>query len=152
MRKQTFLLFPLLAALTVPGCGTYGPHEGAGSVIGGVLGGVLGAQVGKGHGRTVAIIAGALAGAAIGGSVGQHMDESDRAKVAQTLEGVRTGVPVAWSNPDTRVQYSVTPTRTYETSAGPCREFTTEAIIGGKREKVYGTACRQPDGSWKVQS
>lgn len=152
MRKQTFLLFPLLAALTMPGCGTYGPHEGAGSVIGGVLGGVLGAQVGRGHGRTVAIIAGALAGAAIGGSVGQHMDESDRAKVAQTLEGVRTGVPVAWSNPDTRVQYSVTPTRTYETSAGPCREFTTEAIIGGKREKVYGTACRQPDGSWKVQS
>ena len=23
--------------------------------------------------------------------------------------------------------------------------------IGGKDEKAYGTACRQPDGSWKVQ-
>ena len=152
MRKHAFLLLPLLAALTVTSCGTYGPHEGAGSVIGGVLGGVLGAQVGKGHGRTVAIIAGALAGAAIGGTVGKHMDESDRAKVAQTLEGVRTGVPVAWSNPDSGVQYSVTPTRTSETPAGPCREFTTEALIGGKRETVYGTACRQPDGSWKVQN
>lgn len=152
MRKQAFLLLSLITALTVSGCETYGPHEGAGSVIGGVLGGVLGAQVGEGHGRTAAIIAGALAGAAIGGSVGQHMDESDREKVAQTLEGVRTGVPVAWSNPDTGVQYSVTPTRTFESPAGPCREFTTEAIIGGKHETVYGTACRQVDGSWKVQS
>lgn len=152
MRKQTFLLLPLLAALTVTSCGTYGPKEGAGSVIGGVLGGVLGAQVGEGHGRTVAIIAGALAGAAIGGSVGKHMDEGDRQKVAQTLEGVRTGVPVAWSNPDSGVRYAVTPTRTYETPAGPCREFTTEALIGGKRETVYGTACRQPGGSWKVQN
>lgn len=152
MHKHALILLPLLAALAVPGCGTYGPHEGAGSVIGGVLGGVLGAQVGKGHGRTVAIIAGALAGAAIGGTVGKHMDDSDRSRVAQTLEGVRTGVPVAWRNPDTGIQYSVTPTRTYDTSAGPCREFTTEALIGGKREIVYGTACRQPDGSWKVQS
>ena len=22
--------------------------------------------------------------------------------------------------------------------------------IGGKTEQAYGTACRQPDGSWKV--
>ena len=152
MHKQSILLLPLLAALTATGCGTYGPQERAGSVIGGVLGGVLGAQVGEGHGRTLAIIAGALAGAAIGGNIGKHMDESDRARVAQTLEGVRTGVPVAWNNPDTGVQYSVTPTRTYESASGPCREFTTEAIIGGKRETVYGTACRQPDGSWKVQN
>lgn len=152
MRKHFFLALPLLVALTVSGCNTYGPKEGAGSVIGGVLGGVLGAQVGEGHGRTVAIIAGALAGAAIGGSVGKYMDAADRQKVAQTLEGVRTSVPVTWRNPDSGVQYAVTPTRTFETPAGPCREFTTEAIIGGKREKVYSTACRQPDGSWRVQT
>jgi surface antigen len=137
--------------MVLPGCATEGPKEQAGTVIGGVLGGVLGAQVGSGTGRTVAIIAGTLAGAAIGGSVGQSMDDNDRRKVAETLEGVRTGVPATWRNPDTGVQYSVTPTRTYETAGGPCREFTTEAIIGSKRETVYGTACRQPDGSWKVQ-
>lgn len=152
MRKQSFLAIPLIAALLLPGCATEGPKERAGTVIGGVLGGVLGAQVGEGHGRTVAIIAGALAGAAIGGSVGKSMDDNDRRKVAQTLEGVRTGVPSTWRNPDTGVQYAVTPTRTYDTASGPCREFTTEAIIGGKRETVYGTACRQQDGSWKVQN
>jgi surface antigen len=152
MRMRSFLVIPLAAALVVPGCATEGPKEQAGTVIGGVLGGVLGAQVGGGHGRTAAIIAGTLAGAAIGGSVGQSMDVNDRRRVAETLEGVRTGVPATWRNPDTGVQYSVTPTRTYETAGGPCREFTTHAIIGGKRETVYGTACRQPDGSWKVMS
>lgn len=150
MRKQSVLLIPLAAALLLPGCATEGPKEQAGTIIGGVLGGVLGAQVGEGHGRTVAIIAGALAGSAIGGAVGESMDVTDRRKVAETLEGVRTGVPATWRNPDTGVQYAVTPTRTYDTVSGPCREFTTEALIGGKHERVYGTACRQPDGSWKV--
>lgn len=152
MRMRSFLVIPLVAAVALPGCATQGPREQAGTVIGGVLGGVLGAQVGGGRGRTVAIIAGTLAGAAIGGAVGQSMDANDRRKVAETLEGVRTGVPATWRNPDTGAQYSVTPTRTYETAGGPCREFTTHALIGGKRETVYGTACRQPDGSWRVMS
>ena len=121
-------------------------------VIGGVLGGLIGSQVGGGHGNTAAIIAGTLVGAAIGGSVGRSMDATDRAKTAGTLETVRTGVPSTWSNPDTGNQYTVVPTRTYETAQGPCREYTVDAIVGGKKEKVYGTACRQPDGSWKVVS
>lgn len=152
MRTQAFLFIPLVAALALQGCAIDGPREQAGTIIGGVLGGVLGSQVGGGHGQTAAIIAGALAGAAIGGAVGQSMDDNDRRKVAETLEGVRTGVPAAWRNPDTGVEYSVTPTRTYDTAGGPCREFTTEAIIGGRRETVYGTACRQPDGSWRVMN
>ncbi len=151
MRRQSLLIAPLVVVLLLPGCATDGPREQAGTVIGGVLGGVLGAQVGRGSGRTAAIIAGTLAGAVIGGAVGQSMDYNDRRRVAETLEGVRTGVPATWRNPDTGVEYSVTPTRTYDTATGPCREFTTEAIIGGKRETVYGTACRQPDGSWRVQ-
>ena len=30
-----------------------------------------------------------------------------------------------------------------------CREFQQTITIGGKTEKAYGTACRQPDGTWK---
>ena len=30
-----------------------------------------------------------------------------------------------------------------------CREFQRTITIGGKTEKAYGTACRQPDGTWK---
>lgn len=153
MQGKLFVTTTLAAALALGGCATYqGPQEQAGMVIGGVLGGVLGAQVGGGRGRTAAIIAGSLAGAAIGGAVGRSMDEVDRMKTAQTLETVRTGVPAQWRNPDTDNYYTVVPTRTYETTAGPCREYTIDAVIGGRKEKVYGTACRQPDGSWLVQN
>ena len=150
--KQTFLMTMLLSAtLGIGGCATYqGQNEPAGMVIGGILGGMLGGEVDNGRARTAAIIAGTLAGAAIGGAIGRSMDEVDRMKTASTLESVRTGVSSRWQNPDTGYQYEVTPTRTYETSAGPCREYTIDARIGGQTEQVYGTACRQPDGSWKV--
>ncbi|WP_024326169.1 RT0821/Lpp0805 family surface protein [Thioalkalivibrio sp. AKL19] len=152
MWRKIFFTVVLAAFLVVGGCATHqGSQERAGMVIGGVLGGALGTQVGAGRGRTAAIIAGTLAGAAIGGSVGQSMDEVDRLKTAQTLESVRTGVPSQWVNPDSGHQYTVVPTRTYETSAGPCREYTIDAVIGGRTEQVYGTACRQPDGSWRIQ-
>jgi surface antigen len=78
------------------------------------------------------------------------MDDQDRMKVAHSLESVRTGVPSQWRNPDTGNQYSVVPTRTYESEGLPCREYTVDGAIGGKKEKVYGTACRQPDGSWQA--
>jgi surface antigen len=153
MIGKVLVSMALATLVSLTGCATYqGQQEQAGMVIGGVLGGVLGTQVGGGRGRTAAIIAGTLAGAAIGGSVGRSMDELDRMKTAQTLETVRTGVPAQWRNPDTGNHYTVVPTRTYETSAGPCREYTIDAMIGGRPEKVYGTACRQPDGSWRVES
>jgi surface antigen len=142
----------LAATLAVTGCSTYqGQQERTGMVIGGILGGVLGNQVGGGSGRTAAIIAGTLAGAAIGGAIGQNMDANDRARVGQSLETVRTGVPSRWHNPDTGADYTMVPTNTYDSSTGPCREYTIDAVIGGKREKVYGTACRQADGTWRVQ-
>jgi len=132
--------------------GSRGDNEQAGMVIGAVLGGVLGSEVGKGHGRTAAIIAGTLIGSSIGGNVGRSMDDTDRLKTAHTLETVRTGVPSNWVNPDTRNRYTVTPTRTYSANTGPCREYTVDAKVGGKTEKIYGTACRQSDGSWKVDN
>ena len=76
------------------------------------------------------------------------MDETDRLKTSLALENVRTGVSTTWRNPDTMNEYAVTPTRTYAEDARPCREYTTEAWIDGRRETVYGTACRQADGTW----
>jgi surface antigen len=59
---------------------------------------------------------------------------------------------VAWNNPSTGYRYSVTPIRTWQTSNTTyCREFTTTGVIGGRQQQLYGTACRQPDGSWETQ-
>jgi surface antigen len=125
-------------------------QEQAGVVIGAIVGGVLGSQIGHGSGRTAATIVGTMVGAAVGGTVGRSMDDTDRLKTAHALETVRTGVPSQWRNPDSGHQYTVVPTRTYDSTRGPCREYTVDAVIGGRMEKVYGTACRQPDGSWRT--
>jgi hypothetical protein len=44
----------------------------------------------------------------------------------------------------------VTPTRTYDGPSGPCREFTTVTEIDGQQERVCGTGCRQPEGTWRT--
>jgi len=138
-------------SLVMVGCATTtGPNEGSGMVIGGILGGLLGSQVGDGSGQTAATIIGAMAGMAIGGSVGRSMDDVDRMKLAAAMETTRTGVVSQWQNPDTGYQYSVVPTETTETTEGPCREFTLNAQIGGNSEQIYGTACREADGSWRI--
>ena len=142
-----------MCALMLSGCANYqSQQEQSGMVIGGLLGGALGSQVGRGDGRTTAIVLGTLAGAAIGGSIGHSMAETDKLKTAHALENVRTGVPSSWKNPDTGNEYVVVPTRTYEASSGPCREYTIDAVVAGKKDKLFGTACRQPDGSWQVRN
>jgi surface antigen len=143
----------LFAAALLAGCGTAtdNPKEQSGTVIGAVVGGVLGNQVGRGDGRAAATILGAIAGGFVGHSIGRSMDANDRVRTAQVLESSPTGAPTHWRNPDTGAEYTVVPTRTYASAQGPCREYTMDAIVGGRPEKVYGTACRQSDGSWRAQ-
>ncbi len=31
-----------------------------------------------------------------------------------------------------------------------CREYNSTAVIDGRQVPIYGTVCRQPDGSWKA--
>jgi surface antigen len=122
-----------------------------GSALGAAAGGLLGSQFGKGGGNTVMTITGVLAGALAGGYVGRQMDPVDQACIGRSLENTPTHQTVAWKNPDTNSSYWVTPTKTFQEPDGtPCREYVTAAVIGGQREQVTGTACRQPDGSWKI--
>lgn len=150
MRKLLTATTIFFGALAFSGCTTPPTQEQAGMVIGGALGGALGSQVGGGHGRTAATVVGTILGAAVGGTVGRSMDDTDRLKVAHSLETVRTGIPSSWRNPDTGNQYTVIPTRTYDSAGTPCREYTVNGTIGGKKEKITGTACRQADGSWRT--
>lgn len=147
LRSTTAVLAAL--AIGLSGCSNV-RNEDSGQVIGGVLGGVLGSNVGKGTGRTAAIITGTIAGAMIGGSIGRNMDENDQYRAQRTLESSPTGQTVKWNNPDTGIDYAVTPTNTYTASSGsPCRDYSTDAWIDGRKETVVGTACRQPDGTWR---
>src|SRR3990172_3766880 len=121
-----------------------------GVLIGGATGGLIGAEFGRGRDRTAAIIGGTVIGALIGGSIGGYMDRVDYDCFGRALDHAPDRQPVAWRNPN-GVEYSVVPQSTYTDRRGRyCREYNTTAAIGGRIERVYGTACRQPDGSWEL--
>jgi surface antigen len=142
-------LFVALFSLSLLGCQSSPSKEDTGTVVGGVLGGVLGSQVGKGSGRTAATIAGVLIGGYLGGSIGKTMDETDRQNAYNSLENNQTNQASSWRNPDSGNTYTVTPTKTYNSASGPCRDYTTEVVIDGRRETATGTACRE-NGTWRV--
>ncbi len=124
-----------------------------GAVIGGVGGGLIGSQIGKGGGRTVAIVGGTILGAIVGGGIGDTMDNLDQNCVGQALEHAPDGPSIKWNTAAENAQYQVTPTNSYQTADGRyCREYHTNATIAGRTQEVYGTSCRQPDGSWKLVS
>ncbi len=154
--------FPKLALVAVIGlgltaCQDVGTKQGVGGVLGGVGGAVAGAQFGSGKGQLAATAAGALLGALLGSEVGKSLDRADQAAMStttnRTLESAPTGQAASWRNPDSGNSGTVTPTRTYQRTGGEyCREFTQTVRVGGKTEEAYGTACRQPDGTWKTSS
>jgi surface antigen len=122
-----------------------------GHLIGAILGAAAGTQIGSGSGRTVAIISGTLIGAVLGGRISDTMQHGDLQRSHGALETARDGQTVAWQNPNTNSRYRVTPKRTYKSASNQyCREYSSWAFVDGYEEQVYGTACRMPDGSWKI--
>ncbi len=81
---------------------------------------------------------------------GGFFDRTDRRHIHQALETAPVGHSVVWNNAVSGNRYSVVPTKTWQNAdATYCREYTTVGVIGGREQQMYGTACRQPDGSWE---
>ncbi len=130
-------------------------RQTGGAIIGGILGAAVGSQFGSGKGQLVAVGVGTVLGALIGGDVGRTMDRQDHAyatgSFGHAMESVPSCTTIKWDNPQTGSYGSVTPMHTYEPEPGRyCREFQQQVAIGGELQNAYGTACRQPDGSWEI--
>lgn len=124
-----------------------------GALIGGGAGTAIGSTIGKGSGRDVAMIGGAILGLLGGYSVGQSLDQADVACTGYALQQIPDGQTARWINPESQRQFDMTPTRTWQNTAGRyCREYTATTVIGGNQQQSYGTACMQPDGSWQIVS
>lgn len=123
-----------------------------GALLGAAVGGAVGSQIGQGNGKLAATAAGTLFGFLIGGSIGQSMDNADRYCIGRTLEQAQDHHTVVWSNPGANEQYRLTPIKTYRSGGTWCRQYVTEVLMGGERRKTWGTACRQPDGSWRASN
>jgi len=79
----------------------------------------------------------------------QQQREHEAAQVAATRAPI--GEQIIWR--EGSANGSVTAIREGTSTSGRyCREFLQEVSIGGRKEQAYGTACRQPDGSWEVIS
>jgi surface antigen len=148
------LVSTILMAFLLMGCENTGPKTAIGGLGGAAAGGLLAAGLG---GSGTAIAAGTILGGLLGGAIGDRLDAADRQRAntaaTQALESVPSGQSVAWRNPDSGNAGSVTPVRTYQTSTGQyCREYTQTITIGGEKHQSYGTACRQPDGTWRIVS
>jgi surface antigen len=146
-----------ISAVLLAGCAENGPKQNAGALLGAVAGGLLGGSVTHGSGQAVAVGAGAFLGAVAGSEIGRSLDQTDRLYMARTqqsaFETARSGQTITWVNPDTGHGGAITPKPAYQQGNGEyCREYTQKITVGGRTETGYGTACRQPDGSWKIIS
>lgn len=129
-----------------------GNQELIGQILGGVAGAAAGSQFGQGTGKLAATAGGALLGLLIGGEIGASLDAADAACAQHALEVAPTGRTVAWYDPQHRTNYRLTPTGTFRSGDGYCREYRSAAESGTRREQADGVACRRPDGTWELRS
>lgn len=146
-------------AATLGACANsgYGPKEGVGTLAGAALGGWAGSTIGHGSGRLAATAAGVFLGGLIGNQIGRGLDQADQQRAyyaeQQALERYPDGQYSRWDNPNNGNSGYTVPQRTYQMDNGQyCREYQTTIIVDGRPETGRGTACRLPDGTWRVNS
>lgn len=155
--STTSLALLLLASLSLGACQSdnWGNKQTAGTLLGAGGGALLGNQFGKGTGNVVMTAIGAVAGGWLGNEIGSSLDNADRAALQNAqyrAYDAPVGKTITWKNPQNGNYGSFTPVRDGQASDGSyCREFNQVVNIGGKQQNAYGTACRQPDGSWQIQ-
>ena len=154
---KNVVITTVLATTLLTGCaGTYNKAT-TGAALGALTGSALAYGLGKDSSKkNLWLIAGDASGGLIGNNIGAKLDERDRLLLGQTFQNTMETAPTnqvgGWSNPDSGNSGTVTPTQTMMSANNqPCREFNTTVNIGGELSQAYGTACRQSDGSWKIQ-
>jgi surface antigen len=130
---------------------TTGPGEGIGTLAGVAGGALLGSTIGGGAGRVAAVAAGGLIGGFLGNRVGASIDQQSqqRAYEAQSL-AVSQGQRTDWNSGSARGY--VEPGPIYTGSSGTCRRYTHTIYVDGRPQAGTGTACRNPDGTWRIVS
>lgn len=140
-----------------------------GCLLGAGAGGFGGSQLGGGKGKLALTALGTLLGCGVGSSI----QDSDQQRYQQQYQRpqyqqrqylpqlqhneyyVPRSAPVYQQRPTYQQRPQIVwqqPQQRVVRNSRYCREFQTEVIVGGYPQPAYGTACRQPDGSWKVTS
>jgi surface antigen len=151
MIAKKMMIAVMLVSTSLAGCAS-GPNQNQqlGTLAGAVGGAAIGQAFGSGSGRIAATAAGALIGGFLGNQIGARMDEQDRQYYATAqYAALDTGQPQRWRNPQSGVYGDVSTGQTYVVNNSQCREYTNTVYIDGRPEVARGTACRNPDGTWR---
>ena len=139
------------ASASLAGCAN---KADAGLGTGAVIGGVIGNQFGKGDGKILGTVAGAFIGGIIGHDIGRQLDQRDRLLAQQAeadaFERGPSRQPYRWRNPDNGRYGEVVPMDPYRRGGYDCRDYTHTIYIDGRPQAMRGTACRNPDGTWRA--
>lgn len=138
-------------ALFLAGCSAGGPSVTTGAIPGANPSAVVGSPVGTGTGEPSV---GPVEGGLMGADVGQSLNDADRAIALkaeyEALEYGRAGVPMQWRGRSGDNRGEIRVGASYQVNRLDCREYTHNVWIGGRPRVVRGTACREPDGVWRV--
>jgi surface antigen len=146
--QKKHVLTAALSVLLLSSCANMNKAQ-MGGAGGAAAGAIAGQAIGKNTGAT---LIGAAVGGMLGYIVGNEMDKFDQQQLTRAYESAPSGQPIAWTNPDSHNQYQVIPQPAYNgPSNQPCRKAEIVAVIDGKTERTYSTACRDMNGSWQLQ-
>ncbi len=145
--KHVSIVAALLVLLFTSSCATKGQ---TGALGGAAAGGLIGQAIGHSTGAT---LIGVAVGGMLGYIVGNEMDKYDREQLNHTYERGMSNQRSSWDNHDNGNQYTVTPQPAYQNpnTHRVCRRAEIEAVIDGKPQRTYSTACRDEYGSWQLQ-
>jgi surface antigen len=137
-------------ALILAAC-SGGPELTTGAIPGANPGTVLGSPIGAGAGEPPI---GAVEGGLVGADVGRSLGEEDRTAALkaeyEALEYGRPGQPTIWQSRSGDSHGQILVGSSYQVNRLDCREYTHNVWIGGRPRVVKGTACREPDGVWRI--
>jgi len=150
MKHLNLLSTAILCLFLLSSCANM--NKGQTGAMGGAAGGALIGQM-IGH-NTEATLIGAAVGTMLGYIVGNEMDKYDRQQLNHVYERGVSNRTSAWVNPDNGNQYNVTPQPAYTSPSTNrvCRRAEIDAVIDGKMDKAYTTACRNDSGHWELQN
>ncbi len=143
----------LTAALCTAAPACAGDAVVVGTGIGAAMGGLFGSQIGRGGGQLVATGVGVAVGGLIGNDIGHSMEQS---QIVYSRGGRSTiysdPAPVAYGAyaPNYVAPPAPTPVYANQQDGTYCRQYSQEIRIAGRVHESYGTACLQPDGSWRI--
>lgn len=123
-----------------------------GTAAGAIGGGILGYQFGGGAGQALATVGGALLGGVLGNSIGSSLDKADMNYYDRASQhAMESGSRESWRNPESGNYGTIYPSGRYRNDEGRyCREYTQTIYVDGEKHSGHGTACREPDGSWRI--